>query len=163
LIEQEEEAIYQRVKTRRTVEIAKSYVKMNCESNIIAKLEEGDYLTLANRYLSKMGDDCTPEYVWKEVIEEFIKEKKFFVGLLGDETGLYAMSNLVDVSELAFFDDLEYQCWELFEKYAEKFGVHIVQTDENDIDFYTAKQIQDAILKQFEDAGIKFIYEKKDE
>ncbi len=64
----------------------------------------------------------------------------------------------VDISHMNYFDELEYDCWELIKKYAGAFGFKVenVDGDEDTIDFYAAKKIQDGIIELFEEAGIVF-------
>ena len=70
-----------------------------------------------------------------------------------------AISNTDEVKiGLNTFDNLEYDCWNLILKYAEIFGINIQAED--DIDFYAAKEVQESILKLFEDAG--FVFKKEE-
>lgn len=66
----------------------------------------------------------------------------------------------VDVTEITFFDELEYDCWNLICDYMKAFGFNCTDLngDENCIDFYAAKEVQETILKLFEDAGVKFTF-----
>lgn len=52
-------------------------------------------------------------------------------------------------------DELEYDCFDLFKKYAAAFGIEIIDKDNDEIDFFTAKTIQDAIIQIFENTGFK--------
>ena len=76
----------------------------------------------------------------------------------GDETKIIVPENPIDCSSLGFFDNLEYDCWELIKKYAELFGIQIVYEDDDDknISFDIAKEIQENIINMFEEAGVKF-------
>lgn len=73
----------------------------------------------------------------------------------GDESTILIPEEPVDVSSLGCFDDMEYECWNLILKYAERFGVQIT----SDISFDLAKEVQDAILHMFEESGVEFKYE----
>lgn len=73
----------------------------------------------------------------------------------GDDCEISIPTTPIDCSRLGYFDDLEYECWHLVEKYCEQFGIHV---ESGDISFYVAKDIQDLILKHFESCGVKFKY-----
>lgn len=53
---------------------------------------------------------------------------------------------------ITYLDDLEYDCWDLFKKYAEMIGADFPEEDEKEFgpDFYMAKQIQDKIIELVE-------------
>ena len=60
-----------------------------------------------------------------------------------------------------FFDEIEYDCFELIKKYASLFKIKLYTSDgepieENDISFDLAKDVQECILNMFVRAGIKF-------
>jgi hypothetical protein len=80
---------------------------------------------------------------------------------IGDGTIVRAPEE-IDASHLNFFDDLEYECWELFKQYAHAFGIEIEgEGDSDSIDFYIAKQIQETILDIFQKDGIKIKFYKE--
>lgn len=89
--------------------------------------------------------------VLREVREEFA---------VGDEITVFAPKE-VSVNDMVFFDEIEYDCYELFKKYCGLFGFEINDEDGADIDFYIAKSIQEKILELFENAGIKINYYKE--
>ncbi len=76
--------------------------------------------------------------------------------IIGDGTAAISKPE-VDASELTFFDEMEYESWELFKGYSKLLGIDI-HPENNDIDFYIAKQIQETVLKIFEDGGIKIVF-----
>ena len=78
----------------------------------------------------------------------------------GDGTIAKAKNRVLPVN-LNTFDSLEYDCWDLIKKYAEYFDIKLENEDRNkdDIDFYAAKAVQDAVLGLFTKAG--FIFENK--
>ena len=71
----------------------------------------------------------------------------------GDECKISVPAEPVDCSKLGYFDELEYDCWDLVKKYCEKFGIEIKS---GDISFDIAKGIQDHIIDQFQNAGVEF-------
>lgn len=71
----------------------------------------------------------------------------------GDTAICEAKSDIIKIG-LTTFDILEYDCWNLIKKYGDLFGIDI--SAEDNIDFYAAKTVQDAILELFKDAGFKF-------
>lgn len=108
-------------------------------------------------------DEVTGEYYTRKATEfdgvgdpgeeSEIQMNKYY---LGDMTPIEAPTE-IDVDEMTTtIDELEYSAWDLFCEYCDAFGVHLKR---DDIDFYTAKQIQDCVIKLFEDAGVKFVWE----
>ena len=80
---------------------------------------------------------------------------------IGDGTIIHAPEE-IKADTLTFFDDLEYECWELFKQYAAAFGIKIEgEGDSKAIDLYIAKQIQETILNIFEKDGVKIKYLKE--
>lgn len=59
------------------------------------------------------------------------------------------------------FDEVEYDCWELIKKYAALFDVQLECEDDEEPDFWMAKQVQEAVLNLFTGAG--FVFVRKDE
>lgn len=59
---------------------------------------------------------------------------------------------MIKAERLGFFDELEEDCWGLFVKYCDCLGIELENRDE--IDWYTAKGIQDKIIDVFIEAGI---------
>lgn len=88
-----------------------------------------------------------------------MENKNNFITEFGDFREVRRKSNVIDVSKLGFFDELEYEVWDVVLKYMKKFNIEI---DDNEIDFYTAKEIQECILKQFTYAGFEFKYEREE-
>lgn len=87
-----------------------------------------------------------------------MENKEFEFG--GDLTTIISGPSEVDISNMNFFDGLEYDCWNLIKKYAGAFGFKVKNTDgeEDDIDFYAAKEVQEKIIELFKEAGITFKY-----
>ncbi len=85
-----------------------------------------------------------------------MESTKFRFG--GDTTVVITGPAEVDISHINFFDELEYDCWKLIKKYAGAFGFSVENIDgeNDDIDFYAAKQIQDRIIELFEESGVVF-------
>ena len=79
---------------------------------------------------------------------------------IGDETTVVS-NPVIDVSEMTFFDELEYDCWNLFKQYLGAFDIKIVSEDddEDDIDFSIAKEIQERVLDIIKESGIKFRFD----
>lgn len=78
----------------------------------------------------------------------------------GDDCKLILPDEPVDCSNLGYFDELEYDCWELVEKYAKHMGIEICSNEPRDsrISFDIAKGIQDYILDRFTEAGVEIRY-----
>lgn len=81
----------------------------------------------------------------------------------GDECQIVIPNGEIDCSRLGYFDELEYDCWKLVKQYFAAFGIEILpnEDDEEPIDFYIAKEIQDKILEALQNAGVKFKFESK--
>ena len=78
-------------------------------------------------------------------------EKKEFE--IGDGRKVFAEDTVIDVSDMNFFDELEYDSWDLFLKYCDSMGIEVSDRDEPDWD--TAKTIQDKVLDVIMESGIK--------
>lgn len=72
---------------------------------------------------------------------------------LMDGMKLSAPEEDINISDISFFDDLETECFNLFEQYCSKFGI---EKCDFGIDNATAKAIQDVILDILIDAGVNF-------
>lgn len=93
----------------------------------------------------------TPE----ELAEEQKTNERMIVPF-GDECTISISNDPIDCSQLGYFDDLEYDCWDLIKKYCDKLGIKI---ESGNISFDIAKGIQDHIIDQFKDAGVNFKFE----
>lgn len=85
-----------------------------------------------------------------------LKKDERIIAQFGDEAEIAFPRKPIDCSRLGYFDDLEYECWDLVKRYAEWLGIEIITEDEDGISFDVAKDIQELILKWFEGAGVKF-------
>lgn len=58
-------------------------------------------------------------------------------------------------------DELEYDCWELIESYADAFEIKLSNNDGSPgcISFDLAKRVQETILKIFKDSGFTFVFQ----
>lgn len=82
-----------------------------------------------------------------------------------DDCSVIVPDKAIDCSKLGFFDEIEYDCWHLVEKYAELLGIKLIQSplDDEPISFDVAKAVQDCILEQFEKVGVQFNFENEEE
>ena len=78
--------------------------------------------------------------------------KKENIQPFGDECEIDIPDEPIDCSDLNYFDELEYDCWDLISQYANKFGIKI----NSEISFDLAKEIQDVIINQFKNTGVEF-------
>ena len=74
---------------------------------------------------------------------------------LGDNSILLSKDDINIELKTKILDELEYDCFDLFKKYAAAFDMEIIDENTEEIDFFTAKTIQDAVIKIFEDTGFK--------
>ena len=57
---------------------------------------------------------------------------------------------------MTFFDDLEYETWELMKKYFDKLSIRLIDFSSNaEPDWASVAVVRDAIIKTIEDAGVK--------
>lgn len=82
-----------------------------------------------------------------------MKKNKKFQCRFGDTGLCKANNNTIEIG-LNTLDEIEYDCWKLIKKYGDLFDIDI--SAEDNIDFYSAKTVQDAILELFKDAGFEF-------
>lgn len=71
----------------------------------------------------------------------------------GDDCKISIPEQPIDCSKIGYFDELEYDCWELIKTYCGYLGIEIVS---GDISFDIAKGIQDHIIEQFKKSGVQF-------
>lgn len=94
-------------------------------------------------------------------IEKFSPAEEKRIVDLGDECKIVLPDKPVDCSALGFFDDLEGDCWELAKQYCAALGVRILSDGDGQIpvSYDIAKGIQDTILGQLQDAGVKLDFD----
>lgn len=63
---------------------------------------------------------------------------------------------VVDLSKLDALNDLEYEVWNLIKRYMDYFGIRLKDDSNGEPDWATVKDVQEVILKDFEEAGVKF-------
>lgn len=78
----------------------------------------------------------------------------------GDGCKISIPEQSIDCSKIGYFDELEYDCWELVKTYCGYLGIEIVS---GEISFDIAKGIQDRIIEQFQKAGVQFKLNKDKE
>ena len=59
----------------------------------------------------------------------------------------------IDASDLNFFDEIEYDMWDLIQQYLAIFGIQI---DNDDPDWATVKEVQDTLIDILERCGVNF-------
>lgn len=72
---------------------------------------------------------------------------------LADGKRIFTDDTEIDVSDMNFFDELEYDSWDLFLKYCDSIGIEV--NDREEPDWFTAKSIQDKVLDVIMESGIK--------
>lgn len=101
------------------------------------------------------------EDVFRKLTEQELKDENTQVLNFGDGCKIRVPKEPIDVSRLDFFDDLEYDCWALVEKYSEKLGIKLMPNDEEvPISFDIAKGVQDRIIEMFEETGVVFNFDE---
>lgn len=97
------------------------------------------------------GEDSFRKLTDEELAQEQTPSRKLVS--FGDECQISIPTEPIKCSKLGYFDELEYDCWDLVKKYCEKFGIEIKS---GDISFDIAKGVQDNIIEKFMEAGVKF-------
>lgn len=98
----------------------------------------------------------------KEIVEEMQPQR---VIDFGDDCQIALSDEPIDCSSLGYFDELEYECWNLVKKYCVHFGIKILpdENGEEPVNFYIAKQLQDKILEGLQEAGVQLKFEEQTE
>lgn len=85
------------------------------------------------------------------------KEIGFFNGTLLDGKPMKA-PKIIDISNMGSLDQLEYSMWHTIEEYLAYFGI---ETDDDDPDWATVKEVQDRLLNILTNCGINFYYDAR--
>lgn len=82
----------------------------------------------------------------------------------GDGCQIKLPEKPVDCSRLGYFDELEEECWRLVKQYCATFGIEMQPQEDGEapISFDIAKGIQDYILEQLQEAGVRFNFEAQE-
>ena len=106
------------------------------------------------------GEDSFRKLTNEEIIDE-LREQGRIVNL-GDECEIILPEEPIDCSSMTYFDNLEYDCWDLVEKYCEHLGIQMIKEDGEDVvSFDIVKDIQERILDALEDAGVELNFERQ--
>ncbi|MBQ8818932.1 MAG: DUF4314 domain-containing protein [Clostridia bacterium] len=106
------------------------------------------------------GEDSFRKLTDEEIIDE-LREQGRIVNL-GDECEILLPEEPIDCSSMTYFDSLEYDCWDLVEKYCEHLGIHMIKEDgEAVVSFDIVKDIQERILDAVQDAGVELNFERQ--
>ncbi len=100
------------------------------------------------------GEDSFRRIEEPTLAEEVIVE-------LGDECKIAIPNHPIDCSKLGFFDELEEECWNLMKNYCATLGIKMLPDEDGNIpiSFDIAKEIQDTILVQLDQAGVKMDFD----
>lgn len=119
-----------------------------------ARFERADFLGIADR------SKC-PDWVIDN-LEKHLYEGKDIVEF-GDSARIAVPKTPIDCSSMTFFDELEYDCWHLVEKYCKAFGIDVLpdRNGDTDISFDIAKSIQEHIIEDLKGVGVQFQFDQK--
>ena len=108
------------------------------------------------------GEDSFRVLTESEIMAEQ-KAKEEYVNF-GDGCQIKLPEKPINCSRLGYFDELEEECWHLVKQYCATFGIEMQPQEDGEapISFDIAKGIQDYILEQFEDAGVRFNFEAQE-
>ena len=114
------------------------------------------------RTLSLMPDkDKFRPLTMDEIAEEEIAKGHSVVSL-GDDCKIVLPDEPVDCSSLGYFDELEEECWDLVKSYCSRLGIKMIPDEDGKppISFDIAKGIQDQILGELQNAGVRFNFDE---
>ena len=96
-------------------------------------------------------------------IEAERREKEEYVDF-GDGCQIKLPEKPINCSSLGYFDELEEECWRLVKQYCATFGIELLPQEDRGapISFDIAKGIQDYILEQLQDVGVRFNFETQE-
>lgn len=96
-------------------------------------------------------------------IEAERREKEEYVDF-GDGCQIKLPEKPINCSSLGYFDELEEECWRLVKQYCATFGIELLPQEDGGapISFDIAKGIQDYILEQLQDVGVRFNFETQE-
>lgn len=131
-------------------------VHVDDQANMHMKWDNGRTLALDPEH------DSFRKLTPKELAEEMQSQN---IADFGDDCQIVLPDKPIDCSSLGYFDELEYECWELVKKYCAHFGIEILPDEDGEepIDFYITKQLQDRILEELQEAGVQFKFEEQSE
>ena len=114
------------------------------------------------RTLSLMPDkDKFRPLTMDEIAEEEISKGHSVVSR-GDDCQIVLPDEPVDCSSLGYFDELEEECWDLVKSYCSRLGIKMIPDEDGKppISFDIAKGIQDQILGELHNAGVRFNFDE---
>lgn len=96
-----------------------------------------------------------------EIAKEEIAKGHSVVNL-GDDCQIVLPEEPVDCSSLGYFDELEEECWDLVKSYCSRLGIKMIPDEDGKppISFDIAKGIQDQILGELQNAGVRFNFDE---
>ena len=108
------------------------------------------------------GEDSFRVLTESEVMAEQ-EEQEEYVNF-GDGCKIKLPEKPVDCSWLGYFDELEEECWHLVKQYCATFGIELQPQEDGEapISFDIAKGIQDYILEQLQESGVRFNFEAQE-
>lgn len=157
-------------KQLKSVEEVADFICKNGKHGDVTITNDGEpFITTIGIYLDKVADiryrarlmpilTKKQEQIFMELDSD--DEDRRTVGF-GDGCQIVIPNGEIDCSRLGYFDELENDCWNLVKQYFAKFGIEILSDEDGEeaIDFYIAKEIQDKILEELQNAGVKFKFE----
>ena len=157
-------------KQLKSVEEVAEFICKNGKRGDVTITNDGEpFITTIGIYLDKVADIRYRAQLMPILTK---KQEQIFTELdadseerrtvaLGDECQIVIPNGEIDCSRLGYFDELESDCWNLVKQYCATLGIEILPNEDGEepIDFYIAKGIQDKILEELQNAGIKFKFE----
>lgn len=150
-------------------EVAEFICKQGKHSDVTITNNGEPFITTIGIYLDKVADiryrallmpilTKKQEQIFTELDAD--SEERITVAF-GDECQIVIPNGEIDCSRLGYFDELESDCWNLVKQYCATLGIEILPNEDGEepIDFYIAKEIQDKILEELQNAGVKFKFE----
>ena len=154
-------------KQLKNIEEVAEFICKNGKRGDITITNNGEpFITTIGIYLDKVADiryraQLMPILTRKQ--EQMIAKSDIYredrrIVEFGDECQIVIPNGEIDCSRLGYFDELESDCWNLVKQYCATLGIEILPNEDGEeaIDFFIAKGIQDKILEELQNAGVKF-------
>lgn len=158
-------------KQLKSVEEVADFICKNGKYGDVTIMNNGEpFITTIGIYLDKVADiryraQLMPILTKKQ--EQIIAKSDIYredrrIVEFGDECQIVIPNGEIDCSRLGFFDELEYDCWNLVKQYFAELGIDVLPNEDGEeaIDFYIAKEIQDKILEELQNAGVKLKFDE---
>ncbi len=159
------------IKQLKSIDEVADFIRQNGKHGDITIMNNGEpFITPIGIYLDKVADIRYRAQLMPILTK---KQEQIFTELdsddedrrtveFGDGCQIVIPNGEIDCSRLGYFDELEYDCWNLVKQYFAELGIEVLPDEDGEeaIDFYIAKEIQDRILEELQNAGVKLKFDE---